>query len=372
MKNENLKQVDATMTNPSIEEQPKLELKDLPFHLECAFLEGTDKLSVIISKELKDEEKAALLKDDFKPAIQHQRRVNPKIHEVIKKEVIKLLDAGLIYPISDSPWEKCYFMVKEGIVLGHKISKSEIKVDRAKVDVIAKLHHSTSVKGAENLKADHLSRLENPYKSDLEKKEINETFPSETLGMISFNSNSTTPWFVDILNYHARNFIVKGMSSQQKKKCFKDVKHYFWDNPYLFKIYADQVIRRCVHGQEVVDILTAYHNRPTEGHHGANYTAKKVFDSSFYWPKIYRDAHDMVKSCDSNPYGEIKEHIEALSVLWGNRLPIRTVRGRCLGIDNDIYSIVDACPNACEMWKEIERLKHVELINVQDLETNLY
>ncbi|GKB74531.1 reverse transcriptase domain-containing protein [Tanacetum coccineum] len=108
-----------------------------------------------------------------------------------------------------------------------------------------------------------------------------------------------TPLFTDIANYHAENFVVKGMSSQQKKKFFKDVKHYFWDDPYLFKICADQVIRRCVHGQEAVDILMACHNGPTGGHHGANYTAKKVFDSGFYWPTIYRDAHNMVKSCDS-------------------------------------------------------------------------
>ncbi|GJW50777.1 reverse transcriptase domain-containing protein [Tanacetum coccineum] len=64
--------------------------------------------------------------------------------------------------------------------------------------------------------------------------------------------------------------------SQQKKKFFKDVKHYFWDDPYLFRIYADQVIRRCVYGQEAIDILMACHNGPTGGHHGANYTAKKV------------------------------------------------------------------------------------------------
>ncbi|GJZ47283.1 reverse transcriptase domain-containing protein [Tanacetum coccineum] len=119
----------------SIDDPPELELKDLPSHLEYAFLEGTDKLPVIIAKNLKEDEKVRLLKvlksqkhaiawkisdikgidpqfcthkilmeDDFKPAIQHQRRVNPKIHEVIKKEVIKLLDAGLIYSISDSPW----------------------------------------------------------------------------------------------------------------------------------------------------------------------------------------------------------------------------------------------------------------------------
>ncbi|GJX14264.1 reverse transcriptase domain-containing protein [Tanacetum coccineum] len=116
----------------SIDDPPELELKDLPSHLEYAFLDGTDKLPVIIAKDLKEDGKVRLLKshksviawkisdikgidpqfythkilmeDDSKPAIQHQRRVNPKIHKVIKKEVIKLLDAGLIYPISDSPW----------------------------------------------------------------------------------------------------------------------------------------------------------------------------------------------------------------------------------------------------------------------------
>ncbi|GJT87353.1 reverse transcriptase domain-containing protein [Tanacetum coccineum] len=276
-------------------------------------------------------------------------------------------------------WEKCHFMVKEGIVLGHKISKSGIEVDKAKVDVIAKLPHPTSdlpfeimcdasdytvgavlgqrktkhfqpihyasktmtdaqaryittekellavvyafekfrpylvlsktivytdhstlkdllakqdakprffwwilvlqefdviihdKKGAKNLAADHLSRLENPHQDVLEKKEIMKTFPLETLGM----------------------------SSQQKNKFFKDVKHYFWDDPYLFKICADEVSRQCVYDQEAVDILTACHNRPTGVHYGANYTAKKVFDSRFFWPTIYRDAHDLVTRCDA-------------------------------------------------------------------------
>ncbi|GJW07074.1 reverse transcriptase domain-containing protein [Tanacetum coccineum] len=126
-----------------------------------------------------------------------------------------------------------------------------------------------------------------------------ETFPLETLGMVTFRGDSSTLWFADIANYHAGNFIVKGMSSQQKKKIFKDVKHYLWDNPYLFRICADQVVRQCVFGQEVIDILAAYHNGPTGGHHGANYTAKKVFDSDFYWPTIYRNAHDLVTRCDT-------------------------------------------------------------------------
>nr|GEX01757.1 reverse transcriptase domain-containing protein [Tanacetum cinerariifolium] len=104
-------------------------------------------------------------------------------------------------------------------------------------------------KGTENLAVDHLSRLENPHK--------------------------------DFANFHPGNFIVKGMSSQQKKKFFKDVKHYLWDDPYLFGICADQIIRCCVHGQEAYDILKACHEGPTGGHHGANFTANKVFNAEF-------------------------------------------------------------------------------------------
>nr|GFA86298.1 hypothetical protein [Tanacetum cinerariifolium] len=96
-------------------------------------------------------------------------------------------------------------------------------------------------KGDENLAADHLSQQENPHQNVLDPKEINDSFPLETLNLVSTRGNSSTPWFADFANYHAWNFIVKGMSSQQKSKFFKDVKHYFWDDPFLFKIYADQI-----------------------------------------------------------------------------------------------------------------------------------
>nr|GFA07766.1 reverse transcriptase domain-containing protein [Tanacetum cinerariifolium] len=289
-----LKVYEAKTDKSSVDEPPVVELKALPPHLEYAFLEGDEKLPVIIAKDLSVKEKTALItvlkshkraitwkffdikginpefctykilmEEDFTSAIQHQRRVNPKIHDVIKQEVIKLLDAGLIYPISGSPWvspmhcvpkkggitvvenednelistrlvmgwrdqekttitcpygtfayrrmpfglcnapgtfqrcmlaifhdmiektmevfmddfsvfrnsfqscvshlekmlkrcedsnlclnwEKSHFMVKEGIVLGHKISKKGIKVDKVKVDVISKLPHPTTVKG---------------------------------------------------------------------------------------------------------------------------------------------------------------------------------------------------------------------------------
>nr|GEX41141.1 reverse transcriptase domain-containing protein [Tanacetum cinerariifolium] len=153
-------------------------------------------------------------------------------------------------------------------------------------------------RGAENYAADHLSRLENPYEKIFDAKEINETFPLETLNKVT-HKDPSTPWFADLANYHARNFIIKGMTSQQKKKFFKDARHYFWDDPYLFRTCADQIIRRCVAGKEAIDILNACHSGPTGGHYEASYTAKKVFDSGFCWPSIYKDAFELMKRCDS-------------------------------------------------------------------------
>nr|GEU40536.1 hypothetical protein [Tanacetum cinerariifolium] len=121
-------------------------------------------------------------------------------------------------------------------------------------------------KGAENLAVDHLSRLGNPHQNVLDPKEINESFPLETLNLISTRGNQSTSWFADFANYHAGKFVVKGMSSQQKSKFFEDAKHYFWDDPFMFKICTDQVIRRCVSGQEAVEILKACHYIPTGGH----------------------------------------------------------------------------------------------------------
>nr|GEX38355.1 reverse transcriptase domain-containing protein [Tanacetum cinerariifolium] len=144
-------------------------------------------------------------------------------------------------------------------------------------------------KGTANLAADHLSRLGNPHKDVFENRDINENFPLDTLGKISSGS---TPWFADFANFYARNFIIKRMSFQQKKKFFKNVKRYFWDDPYLIWIFPDQIIRRCVHGQKAYDTLKACHEGPTRGHHSANFIAKKVFDAGFFWPTIYQDAHN--------------------------------------------------------------------------------
>nr|GFA08854.1 hypothetical protein [Tanacetum cinerariifolium] len=364
-------------------------------------LKGNDKLPVIIAKELKDEEKTALIKvlkshkqalawqlsdikgispefcthkilmeDDFKPAVQHQRSpwlspmhcvpkkggfsiVENEENELTPTRLVTVWCMMAIFPdmiektmevfLDDFSvfgnlfetclshldkilkrcedtnlclnWEKSHFIVKEGIVLAHKISKNGIEVDKAKVDVIAKLSHLTTIKGIQsflghagfyrrfiqkNLKiAWPMTRLLKKDTPFIFSKVCIEAFQSLKKKLTKAPILVAPDWDLPFeLMCDASDFAI-GMSSQQKNKFFKDVKHYFWDDPFLFKIYADQVIRRCVHGQEAVDILKSCHNGPTGGHHGLNYTAKKVFDSGFYWPTIYRDAHDLVKSCDA-------------------------------------------------------------------------
>ncbi|KAJ9547044.1 hypothetical protein OSB04_019587 [Centaurea solstitialis] len=653
---EELKQEDKVRVKTSLEEPPDLELKDLPEHLEYQFLEGNNSLPVIISSSLTANEKdrlievlkkhkmtlawkisdipgispsfcthKILMEDNFKPCVQKQRRLNPKMQEVVKKEVIKLLDTGIIYPISDSPWvspvqvvpkkgglivvtndnnelvptrtvtgwrvcidyrklndatrkdhfplpfidqmlerlagneyycfldgfsgyfqipidpedqekttftcpfgtfayrrmpfglcsapatfqrcmtaifqdmiencmevfmddfsvfdnsfddclssldrvlarceeshlvlnwEKCHFMVREGIVLGHKISKDGLEVDKAKIDTISKLPPPTNIKGvrsflghagfyrrfiqdfskisrpltkllekdapfifyekcisafetlkrhltnapimvppdwdqpfeiicdasdyavgavlgqrknnhfqpicyasrtlndaqenytttekellavvfaiekfrsylvlskiivytdhsalkydgyfcckkirdkrgAENLAADHLSRLENPYMDSGGIEVIRDKFPDESLNMIKTIGEDPIPWYADFANYLAAGVLVKGMTHQQKGKFFSDLKYYFWSKPYLFRVGPDRIHRRCVSGPAAWDILTNCHKGPTGGHFGANLTARKVLESGFYWPTIFKDAHTLIKSCDA-------------------------------------------------------------------------
>ncbi|GJX78107.1 reverse transcriptase domain-containing protein [Tanacetum coccineum] len=155
-------------------------------------------------------------------------------------------------------------------------------------------------KGAKNYAVDHLSRLENPYKNVFDPKEINETFPLETLNTVTSHDDQNTSWFADIANYHAGNFLIKGMSTQQKRKFFKDIKHYFWDDPYLFRNMSDQSsVDRMGIWPRALEILKAYREGPTGGHHSANITARKVFDAGFFWPTIYKDAYELIKSYDA-------------------------------------------------------------------------
>ncbi|GJS42333.1 reverse transcriptase domain-containing protein [Tanacetum coccineum] len=310
----------------SLEEPPTdLKLKPLPDNLEYVFLEESSFLSVIISSQLSKEKKNKLIS----VLIKHKQ--------------------AFAWKTTDIPVNVTSRM--EGIVLGHKVSSIGLEVDKAKIDVILKLPPPTNIKGVrsflghagsylilsknivhtdhsalkhlfkkqdakprlirwilllqefdieikdrkgtENVAADHLSRIKNDETSDDSK--VDDNFPRETLMKININK----PWFADFANYLVGNIIPKGMTYQQKNKFFSDLKHYFWEEPYLFKVCSDGMIRRCISGPETQTILDKCHHGPTGGHYGPNITAKKVLDSGFYWPTIIKEAHTLVRLCEA-------------------------------------------------------------------------
>nr|GFB93874.1 reverse transcriptase domain-containing protein [Tanacetum cinerariifolium] len=122
-------------------------------------------------------------------------------------------------------------------------------------------------RGAENYAADHLSRLENPYENIFDPKEINETFPLESLNKVA-HKDPSIPWFADLANYHTGNFIIKG--------------------PALIKLFDVVWPEKKLLTSSMLVIVDP-----------SGDTAKKVFDSGFYWPSIYKDAFELVKRCDS-------------------------------------------------------------------------
>nr|GEZ99177.1 DNA-directed DNA polymerase [Tanacetum cinerariifolium] len=222
-------------------------------------------------------------------------------------------------------WEKSHFMVKEGIVLGHKISKKRIEVDKAKIEVISKLLHPTTVKGIYSFLG-HAGFYRAVLGQRIEKHFRPIYYASKTMNQAKTNYTTTEKemlakvakarllrWILLLQEFdfkvidtrRVENYAADHLSclenpyENQKKKFSKDARHYFWDDPYLFRTCVDQIIRRCVAGKEAINILNACHSGSTEGHYRASYTGKKVFDSGFYWPSIYKDAFELVKRCDS-------------------------------------------------------------------------
>nr|GEZ94640.1 reverse transcriptase domain-containing protein [Tanacetum cinerariifolium] len=234
-----LKVCEAKTVKSFVDEPPEVELKDLPNHLEYAILEGDKKLPIIIAKKLGDEEKSALIKvlkshkraiawklsdvqdinpefcthkilmeEDYKPVIQHQRRVNPKMHGVIKKEVEKLLDAGLIYPISDSPWvSPVHCVPKKGGFIVVENEENELILTRL----------VTRWRGTNTI----VSSMVSPgiFKFPLTlviRRKLHSPAPTERLPIDACLSVCAMhrARFKDFANYHAGNFIIKGMSSQ--------------------------------------------------------------------------------------------------------------------------------------------------------------
>ncbi|KAJ9552032.1 hypothetical protein OSB04_016077 [Centaurea solstitialis] len=146
-------------------------------------------------------------------------------------------------------------------------------------------------KGTENQVADHLSRIEKPVEPE---GEITDTFPDERILSVEVEM----PWFADIANYLACGIKPSDYTPHMYKKFFHDVRHYLWDEPFLFKLGTDQILRRCIPELEVVAILQQCHQAPYGGHFGGQRTAAKVLQSGFYWPTLFKDAHNFTQRCE--------------------------------------------------------------------------
>ncbi|GJW67658.1 reverse transcriptase domain-containing protein [Tanacetum coccineum] len=353
-----LKQSEVTKAKPSIEEPPKLELKDLPSHLEYAYLEENDKLPVIIAKCLKDDEKRRLSdKGYFQIPIDPQDQEKTTFTCPYGTFAYRRMPFGLCNApdtfqrymmvifhdmIEKTKEAKYHFMCREGIVLGHKISKSGIEVDRAKVDVIAKLPHPTTVKGVRSFLGhagfyrrfiQDFSKIARPMTHLLE-KETPFVFSKDCIHAFeTLKKNLTEAPILVVPDWNlpfelmcdASDFAIGAVLGQRRSKHFQPIHYasktmteaqihytttekemlavvYAFEKfrPYLVLsnciVYTDHsTLKYLMNKQDAKPRLL----RPTGGHHSANLTAQKVFDTGFFWPTIYQDAHMMIKSCDT-------------------------------------------------------------------------
>nr|GEW33960.1 hypothetical protein [Tanacetum cinerariifolium] len=225
-------------------------------------------------------------------------------------------------------WEKCHFMVKEGIVLGHKISKNELKVDHSKVDFIAKLPYPTTVKGVRSFLGhasfyrrfiQDFSKIARPM-THLLKKETPFMFSKDCIDAFETLKKKLTEapilvvpdWNLPFeLMCDASDFAIGAVLEQPTEKEMLAVVYAFENfRPYLVLsksiVYTDHSALKCVHGQEAFDILKACYEGPTEGHHGANFTTKKVFDVGYrFYGTIPVFTRELVYSSGSRLFVEI-------------------------------------------------------------------
>ncbi|CAM8987216.1 unnamed protein product [Rhodiola kirilowii] len=145
-------------------------------------------------------------------------------------------------------------------------------------------------KGIENTVADHLSRIVR----EEEPGSITETFPDEHL----FALSAKLPWYAPIVNYLVGGTFPPSYSKAQCLKLKHDARFYVWDDPYLWKIGVDQLLRRCIPDIEIASIISFCHEHACGGHFGPRRTARKILDSGFFWPSVFRDSYEHCRKCD--------------------------------------------------------------------------
>ncbi|MGG6712741.1 UNVERIFIED_CONTAM: DDE-type integrase/transposase/recombinase, partial [Salmonella enterica subsp. enterica serovar Weltevreden] len=170
-------------------------------------------------------------------------------------------------------------------------------------------------KGAENVVADHLSRL--PVSATLDDPEVTGDFPDDGLFVGAVNVMKTggllhqKPWYFEVVNYLSGKYLEPSLSHYQKERFLRDVTNYFWEDPILFKLCPDGQIRTCVPDWKIQDVLRQCHGEQVGGHMSGKKTALKILQCGFYWPHIFRDAHEYAKNCDAcQRLGNISRRME--------------------------------------------------------------
>ena len=122
---------------------------------------------------------------------------------------------------------------------------------------------------------------------------IDDAFPNEHLHMMEKYilqiSGDKEPWFADIVNYLVYGEIPPGLSPSQRKKFYKHMRHYYWNEPLLFKRGPEGILRRCVPDDDIESVIRHCHSLPCGGHASAHKTSAKVLQSGFFWPNLFRD-----------------------------------------------------------------------------------
>nr|GFA44817.1 reverse transcriptase domain-containing protein [Tanacetum cinerariifolium] len=165
--------------------------------------------------------------------------------------------------------------------------------------LVVYIDHSALKYLFQNLAADHLSRLENPHIEVLIEREIADEFLDKHLMVLNSKFNVNEPWYADFINYIVGKVVPSNWTFDKRKRIFSQVKTYFWEEPYAFQLYLDNIMRRCVARSETLKILIHCHPGPTSRHHNASVTAKKVHESGFYWASIFKDANEYIRCCDA-------------------------------------------------------------------------
>ncbi|XP_070015902.1 uncharacterized protein [Nicotiana sylvestris] len=169
--------------------------------------------------------------------------------------------------------------------------------DRHQGDPPRLLHAQNSAgRGAQTFQGTS-EEAEPQHEGSVEVEEIQETFPDEQL---LATTHQEAPWYADFANYLASGIVPHDLSSVQRKRFFRESGQYYWDEPYLFRICLDNMIRRCVPEIEQFSVLQACHASPYGGHFGGVRTTATVLEAGFFWPTMFKDAHLWVKGCNES------------------------------------------------------------------------